>query len=336
MGIVLLHVLQWILRIILFLLLLLLILSVIILLVPIRYQAKGEYLEKKPKVNGKVTWFFYLVYMSFAYESDFCMQVRVLGFKIFDTEKEKQKKKTGNQEEYVEDIAVEEKTEEIKIEDHFSKNEADIQNQEVEKEAVVENAGASSLEQLEQRQRSSSEKNFYESEFKEETKEKEKVTLREKITSIKLKIVEIIEKIKDVISKIREGKLKIEHYLELWNRRSTQITFQRAKKKLGKMITAILPRKWKLEGSLGFDNPCTTGQLMGVLGAMYPLFGNRVQIIPDFENEIIELQGNIKGHIRLGNLVYQLVSLLLNPHCFKFIKMIFDELGNSKNSKKEI
>ena len=76
MGVVLLQILQWILRIILFLLLLILILIAIILIVPIRYQAEGEFLEKKPGVRGKITWFFYLIYMKFCYDEEFRMQFK--------------------------------------------------------------------------------------------------------------------------------------------------------------------------------------------------------------------------------------------------------------------
>ena len=54
----------------------------------------------------------------------------------------------------------------------------------------------------------------------------------------------------------------------------------------------------------------------------------------NFENEVLNVNGHLKGHIRLGNMLYQLVSLLLNRHCFKFIKLIFDELGSSKKNQK--
>ena len=89
-------------------------------------------------------------------------------------------------------------------------------------------------------------------------------------------------------------------------------------------------------GNVGFADPSTTGKLMGTIGAMYPIVGNHVYVVPDFENEVLEVEGNMKGHIRLGNLTYQVISLLLNPHCIKFIKLVFDELSGSKNRKKEI
>ena len=167
------------------------------------------------------------------------------------------------------------------------------------------------------------------------SEEKEKKSFSEKVEDIKSKIQDIIQKIQDIIAKIQDGKLKVEHYLELWNRNETQITFNRAKKKFGKMIIAVIPRRWMLAGEVGFDDPATTGKFMGVLGAMYPIFGNKVQIIPNFDNSVMNIEGKLKGHIRLGNLLYQIVSLLLNRHCFKFIKLVFDELGGSSKGKKK-
>ena len=67
MQVVLLQILLWILRIILFLLLLMLVLIAIVMIVPIRYQVEGDFHEKKPGMRGKITWFFYLIYMKFSY-----------------------------------------------------------------------------------------------------------------------------------------------------------------------------------------------------------------------------------------------------------------------------
>ena len=101
------------------------------------------------------------------------------------------------------------------------------------------------------------------------------------------------------------------------------------------MIKAVLPRNWYVSGEIGFEDPATTGYMMGILGSLYPVLQSRVQIIPNFENKMIQLETAAKGHIRLGNFFYQIVSLLLNKQCFKFIKLIFEELDGSKK-KEEI
>ena len=357
MGVVLLQILQWILRIILFLLLLIVVLLAIILIVPIRYRAEGEFLEKKPGVRGKITWFFYLIYMKFAYEDDLHIVVRVLGLKVYDSGQEPKEDKQSQDSENIADETV---------------GKADVPesllNETVEKTVA---AGQTDIKSTEEKQTDSSDpipkkegkeysladlEKEIEAEEKEEAKlakkviqsqtsssineddsivEEEKKSLSEKIEDIKAKITDIIQKIKDIIAKNQDGKLKAEHYLELWNRKETQITFGRAKSKLGKIIIAVLPRKWNITGEIGLADPCTTGQLLGIVGALYPIIGSNVQIIPDFENEVLSLKGHVKGHIRLINLLHQLVTLVLNRHCLKFIKLVLDELGGSNSNKKQ-
>lgn len=385
MGVLLLQILQWILRIILLLLLLMIGVLIIVLVVPIRYQAEGEFLEKKPGGRGKVTWFFYLIYMSFVYEEELRIQARVFGRKVFDSmdntpKKEKKckkvkKKKTAKatKSENADENMVEEtdtksgktedevlslqerepskeivpaaeglknslKSEEFGLSESVLKEEKTEEDEltvwEKEMEAEAKEESELAKQKFQQETSELEKQNLQQETTEDKEKVKQKKSLSEKIEDIKLKIQGILQKIKDIISKIKEGKLKLEHYLELWNRNETQITFGRAKTKWGRMLKAVLPRKWKLTGEIGFKDPCTTGQIMGVLGAMYPVFGNRVQVVPNFEEEIISVEGNVKGHIRLGNLLYQVVSLLLNRHCFKFIKMIFDEFGSKKNTKK--
>ena len=357
MGVVLLQILQWILRIILFLLLLIVVLLAIILIVPIHYRAEGEVLEKKPGVRGKITWFFYLIYMKFAYEEDLHIVVRVLGFKIYDSGQEPKEDKQSRDSKEIEDetlgkAVVSESSSNETVEKTVAAEQTDMNSTEAKQtdssDLISKNEGKEySLADWEKE---------IEAEEKEEAKlakkviqsqtsssinaedtliEEEKKSLSEKIEDIKVKLAEVIQKIKDIIAKIQDGKLKVEHYLELWNRKETQITFGRAKSKLGKIITAVLPRKWNITGEIGFADPCITGQFMGVMGALYPFIGSNVEIIPDFENEVLSLKGHVKGHIRLINLLHQLVTLVLNGHCFKFIKLVLDELGGSKNSGKQ-
>ena len=67
----------------------LLILTVIVLVVPIRYQVKGQLAEKQPEVRGRITWFLHLVYIKFLYEKKFRMQLRVCGIVVYDNHSER-------------------------------------------------------------------------------------------------------------------------------------------------------------------------------------------------------------------------------------------------------
>ena len=165
-------------------------------------------------------------------------------------------------------------------------------------------------------------------------KKKEKKTLSDIFSLIATNCMAFMKKIKEIWAGIREGKEKAEYYLSLWNASETQITLQRAKKKMGKMIKSMMPRKWELTGHVGCEDPAFTGCVMGVLGSLYPFTGNKVRMVPEFDQKIIILEGYIRGHICLGKILYQLVSFILNKHCMKVIKIMFEEFGNS--GKKEI
>ena len=347
MQVVLLQILLWILRIMLFLLFITIALIVIVMIVPIRYQVEGDLHEKKPGVCGKITWFFYLINMNFSYENEFHIIVRVLGFKVYDSLSEKKPiKKKKTREDNIAGREVKNKNDDLsgnvnsmEISNHKNdeKEQKSIMNAEEElaaweKEVETEEKEEAELAKkviLEEKKKNVDSKVL-------NNNKKSKKSLDERIEEVKRKVHDIVNKIKDILKKIQDGKLKVEHYLDLWNRKETQITFQRAKKKFGKVCKTILPRKWRISGTIGFEDPSITGKLMGGLGAMYPILGNNVQIVPEFEDEALELDGKAKGYIRLGNLVYQLITLLLNPYCFKFIKLVFDELGGSKKRKKEI
>ena len=357
MGVVLLQILQWILRIILFLLLLIVVLLAIILIVPIRYRAEGELLEKKPGVRGKITWFFYLIYMKFAYEEDLHLVVRVLGLKVYDSKQESKEDKRSRDSEDIADETAGKADNSEGLSNEIAGKNVTARQTDIKSTEEKQTDSCESISNCDEKDYSLADlEKEIEAEEKEEAKlakkviqnqttssvneddviiEEKKKSISEKIEDVKVKIADIIQKIKDIISKIQDGKLKAEHYLELWNRKETQITFGRAKSKLGKIIIAVLPRKWNITGEIGFADPCTTGQLLGIVGALYPIIGSNVQIIPDFENEVLSLKGHVKGHIRLINLLHQLVTLVLNRHCFKFIKLVLDELGGSNSNKKQ-
>ncbi len=58
------------------------------------------------------------------------------------------------------------------------------------------------------------------------------------------------------------------------------------------------PRKVKAYIEFGTGDPCSTGQLLGVAAAFMGIYKDSVQIIPDFENEVLKGNFYCKGRIR--------------------------------------
>lgn len=159
-------------------------------------------------------------------------------------------------------------------------------------------------------------------------KGKEKKSFVEKIKNIRNSILRLIEE-----ADYRNKQWK--HYYNLWKKEETQQTFLRARKKFLKVFKSILPSKWSITGELGFSDPSTTGEILGVLGILYPYTGKHILITPDFEEEKRRLQGVAKGKIKLSTLLYQILTLILNKYCFRFLKLIFSEMEENKKTKQE-
>lgn len=71
------------------------------------------------------------------------------------------------------------------------------------------------------------------------------------------------------------------------------------------VLRHILPVK--IQGNLhfGFEDPSITGQVLAVAGMVYPLYGKTFRIIPDFEQQILEGEVNLKGRVFGGYLLLQ-------------------------------
>jgi len=65
----------------------------------------------------------------------------------------------------------------------------------------------------------------------------------------------------------------------------------------------IHPRRMRGKVIFGTGDPCSTGELLGVLALFYAWYGNGVQIIPDFEQKRIEGNVSFCGRIRMITLI---------------------------------
>ena len=65
----------------------------------------------------------------------------------------------------------------------------------------------------------------------------------------------------------------------------------------------IHPRRMRGKVIFGTGDPCSTGELLGVLALFYAWYGNGVQIIPDFEQKRIEGNVSFRGRIRTITLI---------------------------------
>jgi len=162
----------------------------------------------------------------------------------------------------------------------------------------------------------------------DEIKEKT-VKIIHKINMIKDRIVAFFAGIKQKIIKWFNSLQKIKHKISLIlkfikdevNKDGFGVTFSALKK----LLKHVLPTKLRSRIVFGTGDPCSTGQALGAIGFVYGLYGDKVKIIPDFENKKLEGKHDARGRIRLITVLIIVIKLILDKR-FKQLKNNFQIL----------
>lgn len=129
--------------------------------------------------------------------------------------------------------------------------------------------------------------------------------LDQTIADMKKKILNLRETIQEILE-------KKDKYLGFLTQEEHKRAESSALRELLHIMKKIRPRK--LEGTVhfGFEDPSQTGKIYGAACVLYAWYPKRFEIIPDFEQEIIECDIRLKGKIRLIVFAAAAVKLLLN------------------------
>lgn len=105
---------------------------------------------------------------------------------------------------------------------------------------------------------------------------------------------------------------KIKGYVDIIKSDEFKESFALVKKQLCRLLKAILPGKWEINASLGFEDPSLTGYVCAVSGAMYMWFRKHIHIVGDFDEEKIDAKAYFKGRIYIVVLVYVFLRVWFN------------------------
>ena len=102
-------------------------------------------------------------------------------------------------------------------------------------------------------------------------------------------------------------------------------------KSIGKIFGHLRPSVLFLKGRIGMDDPALTGKIMEVAAVLYAFYGEHIQLVSDFEEEVLEAEFTIKGRIVPGYLIIKILGMglriLLNKECRALYKDIKQNLA---------
>lgn len=306
----------------------------IILFVPVRYRVYASKYDTI-QVKARVSWLLRIVSLRFRYYSEeetywYCL--RIFGFTLIDSNrptkvkkekkvKVKKAKSDKRKNKKTKKVIASDKI--IDIDDQIDSKDKTIEDNDIVYDEIQEDK-KDIIKPL-QNEHTNIVRNIEEA---EEEKEgfffritKPIKTIFQRIKDIFIKIREGLHSIRNIFSNITAKIHLIKEFLEIEDNRKG---IGRVYAGLKKTLKHILPYKVKGVVRIGLDDPCSTGYLLGALSMAYPIYADKIQIIPDFQEEVLEGQVDAKGRIRAFTLLIIGIKLILNDNFKTLLKNVKD------------
>ena len=306
---ILLGILKIILYIILALILIVVLCVLTVLFVPIRYKVEGEKYDDI-KLDVRVSFLLHIISFKFNMEDDSNVSFKLFGKELLQKKKHEKKKKTkkknrkkdnssnnmnnygsqnnnNNVNEAHPHISIQEKKE---IKDHlqYQKDDVELKENNVEEKDNNENVKSKRVKE----------------------KGKNNKSKKRRTQHKKVKKSSKVDKIKQIFSKIKDF-IKDE---------KNKAVIKLVKNKVLKMIKHILPKKFEAKIIIGTGDPASTGYVVGAVSMLYTVTGNKLKVIPDFTEKILQGSFYGKGKIYLIVLLKNTLSIILDKRVRKLYK----------------
>ncbi len=320
---------------------LIILLVLMVLLIPLYYTIDAKYYEEFRAV-GRVRWLCFVIDLKGLYgDEKFVYYLKSFGFTISTNDENSKHYRKGMEEAHDEDdVPV------TMVEDDFDAY--------MKEEGAVTRSRTSNTELQKSQRQLPSKAGSDTGPDNVTTKAKQgiltKVRLKiedamEWVTSIPMrlhyKISEILSRILDFLADLRENISKLvakknEILKKLQDARvflqkpSTKEAWGDAKKYLLCLWKHIKPRKFQGHVRFGMEDPASTGQVLGAVAALMPLYKNHIVVAPDFEQQIFEGELYAKGRVQIGFLLTWILKILLNRNLMNTIQKARTILGGNK------
>lgn len=127
--------------------------------------------------------------------------------------------------------------------------------------------------------------------------------IREMIGGWKKKIKQSWKNLKRRWNKIKRNlrnvSEKIQYYYKLYQEESTKEVIRFVKEQIIWLLHKIAPKEITGKIQFGTGDPAATGELMGVISILLPVYSYSIELEPDFENKIFEGEAQASGTVRI-------------------------------------
>jgi hypothetical protein len=143
-------------------------------------------------------------------------------------------------------------------------------------------------------------------------------------------LADITENIRKLSQKRDEVDAKVRKLRRLLEQDSTKKAWKDIVKYIKQLFRHVRPKKFHGKVHFGMDNPATTGQVLGAVGVLMPIYKEHIVVAPDFEQQIFEGELSAKGRVQAGYIVILAIKVLLNRNLMQTITKAKSIIGGSK------
>ena len=288
------------------LLALLLFILLLVLFMPFSYRLRVKYTAKQFEAEGEISFLFKFLRAKFTYGEELAYQVKAAFFSIFSSEKNGEK--NGGEIEADAEIKQSSKgsSEAIVKVDEKTKNKAEAETaKETENEKNMK-ISSTKVEKKEEKVQPKSEEEINEEKQTDKRRaEKNNKNKKEKEKKKKLNIISKIKRVKDrfvtrwtafkkTFSSLNNKK---EAVLKFINAEGTKAGVLYLLTQCKILLKMVLPKKMKGWLRFGTGDVYTEGQYLSYLCFLYPLYAGKFEILPEWEEEVIEADISFSGRI---------------------------------------
>lgn len=271
-------ILKWLGILLLVLLGLVLTVLLAVLFVPIRYEAEGSF-RGELLAKGQISWLWRLFSIQAVYDGDTDVSLRIFGVKPG------RKKETAERTEKTEtpDPVVtgsgKRPEEEVPLYESRPKAEAPAsEKHQGTEEGIKEKVPAAGTKNAKNGQKK---KRVRQSLF-----QKIKVTFQR------------------ICGKLKTAEERWQKLMEFLEKEENKNTFRLLKRQVIRFFKHVLPGKVSGTVRFGFEDPYTTGRILTYISPFYGWYGRTIQVIPVFDEQVLDGELSLKGRIRIATLLF--------------------------------
>lgn len=288
-------------------------LIIAVLAAPVTYRITGEW-NGELNLNGKISWLYRIVGIYICFK-DGTPAIRVSLFGRGggpESDSTKKKKKQGKKKRNS-DETVFEPPEIIKIDES------------PQREVAEESKGLwqETAEEVESLQPETVENN---QEMKQKAVEVEDDFLdnmeSEEFQEFEEHIPEMDSEENNIVQMIRQG-------MDFLKRPPVKKLIGRLWRSIRRMFKHLLPSDLHLRARIGTDDPALTGRIMELAAVIYAFYGDRIEIVSDFEEKMLEAEFVVKGWLIPGYLIIKLLGMALRAVLNKECRSLYKEIKQS-------